>query len=221
MKLNRFFGWASSRTFIAGEIALLIFMAKACSQKPQDETTTSTTGTVETGGSGGTGGSEDVGGSDPTGTGGEAGAGAATGGSGGSGTGATGGAGGSGTSTGGSVACEVYTCGAKDCGLVDDGCPEPADCGGCGKQSGNTPGPMTCGADNLCECPAEGDTPEAVALCNGAVVQVIGVADWCASQGGCHTALCGTPPVPKVPTSCHYGGALADETQIWCCAATP
>ena len=216
------YGWLSrvgARTFIVGEIVSVILFAKSCAAPPPcaDETC-ATGGSAGAAGSaeGGSGGAGGTGGDVTTGTGATGAGGAATGGSGGTG-GATGGGGSTG-STGGSGGCALYQCAASDCGTVDNGCEAVVDCGGCGEQSGPDDGPMVCGAAHSCECPAEGDSPEAMALCDGTVVQVVGVAEWCAAHGGCHTARCGTPPVPKVPETCRYGGAKADESQVWCCA---
>jgi hypothetical protein len=121
-------------------------------------------------------------------------------------------------------------CQPKDCGLVDNGCEGVPDCGNCGQQSaagmgGEFGGPMTCGASHLCECPPEGNTAAAVVKCNGASGDAL-VAEWCAAHGGCDTALCGAPPVPKVPVDvCKYGGTIKPTPDtyldIWCCITPP
>ena len=216
------YGWLSrvgARTFIVGEIASVIMLAKSCAAPPACEGETCPTGgSAGAAGSpeGGTGGVGGTGGTLTAGSGGTGAGGAATGGS---GTGATGGGGTTGSTggAGGSGGCELYQCAANDCGLVDNGCEAVVDCGGCGEQSGPEDGPMVCSASHACECPAEGDSPEAMGKC-GANTDNPTVPQWCAEHGGCHTALCGTPPVPKVPETCRYGGGLDSGVQVWCCA---
>lgn len=211
-----------SRPVVVGEVAALLLFAKACVAPPppcQGDA-------CETGG-GGSGGETAMGGS----MGGipDGGSGGATGGQ--SGSTSSGGMGGSGGATGGTTGgaggCEpTFVCGPKDCGMVDDGCGKmldcdatlngKVDCSSLDNWSGATGSPMTCGEDHLCHCPPEGNSPEAMALCNGTVVQVPGIEQFC-SVTGCDPSLCGTPPVPKVPDSCRYAGAKADGTQVWCC----
>ena len=213
-----------SRLHVVGEIVALAMLVKSCtadgvcSGEPCDTGVAGGVTSVAGGGSGGDGG-------DAGGMGGEGGL-IATGG-GGSG-GATGGvAGGTGGTGGAGGACvPSFACGPKDCGMVDDGCGTMLDCDHsmpgdpvtCASQNANQGmgGPMTCGAEHTCECPAEG-SQEAADLCDGTVVQVPGVAEFC-SAAGCAASLCGTPPVAKVPESCRYAGAKADGTQVWCCA---
>ena len=212
--MKRFLIRLGSRAYIVGEIASAILLAKGCegaetttsSSGSGGEATTSSTGAGGTGGDAGSGGSGAAGGSETT---------ASSGGSG--GVCGSGGAGGAATTTGsgGTGGCEPVACEAKGCGEVDN-CGEQLDCGTCTEQLGdpNNPGPMTCGAAHTCECPAEGNSAAAMALCAGA--QVPAIADFCAATG-CDASLCGSPPVPKVPAGCGYAGALADETQVWCC----
>jgi hypothetical protein len=113
---------------------------------------------------------------------------------------------------------------------VDDGCGALLNCDAtlgdpvtCASQNASQDmgGPMVCGEDHLCHCPPEGNSPAAMALCDGTVVMVPGVAEYCASHGGCDTAYCGTPPVAKRPEHCKYGGGFTTEEQIWCCAKQP
>lgn len=220
--MERFLIRLGSRLHVVGEIVALVMLVKSCEQPAETSGTggSTTTATTTDGGGGGD-------------TGGMAGSGGATGGSGGETvTGGTGGAtvtgGGGSGGTGGTTACvPSFACGPKDCGMVDDGCGTMLDCDKpsgigdpvtCASQNANQDmgGPMTCGAEHTCECPAEG-SQEAADLCDGTVVQVPGVAEFC-SAAGCDASLCGTPPVAKVPESCRYAGAKADGTQVWCCA---
>lgn len=225
-------GWLvrlGSRAYIVGEITSAVLLAKSCEQPAPPPCETCGTGGSDTSASssGGSGGDE------TTGTGAVGGGGDATGGSGGTGAaGGTGGAGGSTVSsggTGGSGGCPVYECGAKDCGIVDNGCEAVADCDQtetgavtCASQNAGQDmgGPMTCGADHLCHCPLEGGSVEAVAKCAEPNPDNPGIDEWCALQGGCDPAHCGTPPVPKVSDSCKYGGELNGKS-LWCCAKRP
>ena len=129
--------------------------------------------------------------------------------------------------------CEpTFACGPKNCGMVDDGCgtmlncddPGPGDPVTCATEAGGETGPMTCGADHVCHCAAEGNSPEALALCQGATAEPA-VHVWCVNQGGCTTALCGSPSAPKTPGGCIFSGqAIKPVPQdpatwilIWCC----
>jgi hypothetical protein len=86
---------------------------------------------------------------------------------------------------------------------------------------------MTCSAvTQTCECVPEGNTPEAMALCNGTTGDPM-VVGWCAGSGGCETMLCGAPFVPKAPYEwCKYGGEVKPDANdpstwipVWCCVA--
>lgn len=220
-----------SRPVAVGEVAALLLFAKACVAPPppcQGDA-------CETGG-GGSGGETATGGS----MGGipDGGSGGATGGQ--SGSTSSGGMGGSGGATGGTTGgaggCEpTFVCGPKDCGMVDDGCGKmldcdatpngKVDCSSLDNWSGATGGPMTCGEDHLCHCPPEGNSPEAMALCQGPAAEPA-VDQWCATQGGCNTALCGSASSPKVPLTCIGSGQALKPTpqdpttwiHIWCCS---
>lgn len=121
-----------------------------------------------------------------------------------------------------------------NCGMMDDGCGnqldcdhtvtgQPATCAANGSPLVET-GPMTCSPGHVCQCPAEGNTKEALSFCEGAAADPT-VNDFCALGGGCDTALCGIFPVPKAPKSCMYSGRTLkpvplDESTwipIWCC----
>lgn len=220
-----------SRLHVVGEIVALAMLVKSCtadgvcSGEPCDTGVAGGVTSVAGGGSGGDGG-------DAGGMGGEGGL-IATGG-GGSG-GATGGvAGGTGGTGGAGGACvPSFACGPDDCGMVDDGCGTMLDCDNpdgmgdpvtCQTQEGGGLGPMTCGADHLCHCDAEGNSPAAMAKCVGPSAEP-SVDQWCASQGGCSTALCGSTMAFKHPFGCIYGGSLKPNPQdpntwipIWCCS---
>jgi hypothetical protein len=117
--------------------------------------------------------------------------------------------------------------------MVDDGCGTMLDCDNpdgmgdpvtCQTQEGGGLGPMTCGADHLCHCDTEGNSPAAMAKCVGPSAEP-SVDQWCASQGGCSTALCGSTMAFKHPFGCIYGGSLKPNPQdpntwipIWCCS---
>lgn len=209
-------------------IAILIAVLTSDCGKPCEGVDCNTGGGGEagqggSGGDGGAGGETTAGDGGSGAEGGQGGAGGSeTGGGGSGGVGGQGGAGGA----GGGPCVPTFACGPKDCGIVDDGCgtmlncddPGPGDPITCASHQANqwTDGPMTCGEDHLCHCPAEGDTAAAMAKC-GAESDNPGVPAWCEENGGCHTAFCGTPPVAKVPPNCLYGGGLSDELQIWCC----
>ena len=226
-----------SRLHVVGEIVALAMLVKSCttngvcSGEPCDTGGAGGVTSVAGGGSGGDGG--DAGGMGGDGaTGGEGGL-IATGG-GGSG-GATGGvAGGTGGTGGAGGACvPSFACGPKDCGLVDDGCGTMLDCDNpdgvgdpvtCKTQQDGETGPMTCGADHVCQCEAEGNSPAAMEKCIGPKATEA-VNNWCVSQGGCVTELCGDPSAPKTPGQCLYGGSLKPNPQdpltwipIWCCS---
>lgn len=120
----------------------------------------------------------------------------------------------------------LFACGPKDCGLVDDGCGALLDCDATGAEpttcasqvaGQDQEGPMTCSTTtHLCECPAEGNSPAALALCEGPSAEPP-VNDYCAQGGGCTTAFCGIPPVPKVPPECIFSGQNLDGAPVWCC----
>lgn len=231
MNLVKFLVGLGSRSYVLSVlITSIVVGASECGTVPceGDACETGGGGSAGEGGDGGSGGDGGDGGIVVTGGGGEGGE-AGQGGAGGSG-----GAGGATTTSetggggeGGGPCVPSFACGPKDCGMVDDGCgtmlncddPGPGDPVTCGTQSGGDDGPMLCGADHLCHCPPEGNSPEAMALCDGA--QSPGVGIWCAENGGCDTAYCGTPPVAKKPDHCKYGGGLTSEVQIWCCAKQP
>ena len=228
--MERFLTRLGSRLHVVGEIVALVLMVKSCEQPAETGAGGGTTTATTTDGGGGAGGD----------TGGMAGSGGATGGSGGEAmTGGTGGStvtgGGGSGGTGGTTACvPSFVCGPKDCGMVDDGCGTMLDCDKpsgigdpvtCATEGGGETGPMTCGADHVCHCDAEGNSPAAMEKCEGAMAEPA-VDAWCAAQGGCDTALCGSSSAPKTPETCIYGGALKpnpqDPTtwiQIWCCSA--
>lgn len=213
--------WLSSlgaRTWIVGEIVSVVLLAKSCATPPG-----------ETGGAGGEGGSVTA---SAGGEGGSGGLNTGGGGEGGTGAGgsATGGSVASTGGTGGTGGCEpTVACDAKSCGVVDDGCGVELNCDvkdpntgmpvTCATQNAGQDqgGPMTCGGGHTCECPAEGNSPEAMALCQGAGAEPA-VNDWCVQHGGCSTALCGLPPVPKAPETCIVSGQEAAAGLIWCCA---
>ena len=224
-----------SRLHVVGEIVALAMLVKSCttngvcSGEPCDTGGAGGVTSVAGGGSGGDGG--DAGGMGGDGaTGGEGGL-IATGG-GGSG-GATGGVAGGTGGAGGGACVPSFACGPDDCGMVDDGCGTMLDCDNpdgmgdpvtCQTQEGGGLGPMTCGADHLCHCDAEGNSPAAMAKCVGPSAEP-SVDQWCASQGGCSTALCGSTMAFKHPFGCIYGGSLKPNPQdpntwipIWCCS---
>lgn len=219
-----------SRLHVVGEIVALVLMVKSCEQPAETGAGGSTTtATTTDGGAGGD-------------TGGMAGSGGATGGSGGETMpGGTGGAtvtgGGSGGSGGTTMCVPSFACGPKDCGMVDDGCGTMLDCDKpsgigdavtCATEGGGETGPMTCGADHVCHCDAEGNSPAAMEKCEGAMAEPA-VDAWCAAQGGCDTALCGDPSAPKTPSACIFSGqAIKPNPQdpatwilIWCCSSAP
>lgn len=158
------------------------------------------------------------------------------GGAGGAGGAMAGGAGGAagGAGEGGAAPCvPTFACGPNDCGEVDDGCGVMLDCDAqqwgepitCATVNGAETGPMACGEDHACHCPAEGNSAEAMALCEGATAKTE-VRDWCEAAGGCVTALCGDPAAAKMPAACIYGGSLKVNPQkpetwipVWCCSA--
>ena len=222
-----------SRLHVVGEVTALLVLVKSCAAPPAPPPCQGDA--CETGG-GGSGGETATGGS----TGGtpDGGAGGAAGGQ--AGSTSSGGMGGSGGSTGGATGgtggCEpTFVCGPKDCGMVDDGCGTMLDCDNpdgigdavtCKTQQDGETGPMTCGADHVCHCdpPAPEYAQAAADLCQGAKADP-NVSAWCASQGGCTTALCGDTSAPKTPGLCVYGGTLKvvpnDPTTwipVWCCS---
>ena len=223
-----------ARWAVVAEIIFLVMLLRACTSEPacpECEPGGGGTSSTATGGSVAGSGGEPGGGAGSTMTGGTTagGTGGVAGGSGGATGGTTGG------TTGGAGGCvPSFACGPKDCGLVDNGCGQMLDCDHaqlgdpitCASELANQSmnGPMTCGADHLCHCVPEGNTPAAMALCQGANAEPA-VADWCAMQGGCSTALCGLAPVPKVTDLCIGSGqALKPNPQdpntwihIWCC----
>jgi len=155
------------------------------------------------GGSGGSGGTAGAGG-----TGGDGGAG---------GFGGSGGDGGSGGEGGsGGDACVPLTCAAleAECGVVDDGCGDEIDCGGC-------EAPATCGGGgeaNRCGCTGESD--EALCAAAGATCGSITVTDSCgvertvADCGGCEApATCGGAGVEN---AC---GCTGETDEALCAAA--
>lgn len=214
-----------SRAHVVGEIAALILFVKGCADDTVDFSATGGTGgETSTAGSGGAGGMGGLAGS--------GGMGGAVAGGGSGGTTGGGGAGGAGGST---TCVPSFACGPKDCGPVDDGCGTMLNCDNpdgigdpvtCKTEQGGETGPMTCGAEHTCECPAEGNSPAAMALCEGANAEPA-VDAFCAVSG-CDTALCGVPPVPKGPQECIYSGqAIKPVPQdpstwihVWCCAKT-
>lgn len=247
-RMMRFLASLGSKTYlIAGLVTSIQLLGKSCAEEPcapgldacEIGGAAGDGGTAGAAGEGGEGGTGAAGGQGGEVTGGAGGTGGATGGGGAGGstasTGGAGGAGGVGGQGGTGGACvSTFACGPKDCGMVDDGCGVMLDCDAtpegpvtCSTQSGGAPegpdgGPMVCNAQtHTCDCVPEGGSAEATALCDGTVVQVPGVAESCAMNGGCDAALCGTPPVPKVPSNCLYGGAKQDGTQIWCCTMPP
>ena len=142
----------------------------------------------------------------------------------------SGGSGGSGGSCIPTAACDY----GVNCGMMDDGCgdkldcdyvdpSQPATCAANGSPLVET-GPMVCSPAHVCVCPPEGDTTEAMSFCEGDAAEPA-VNDFCVSGGGCDTALCGIPPVPKAPKECTYSGRTLkpvplDEStwiHIWCC----
>ncbi len=184
-------------------------------------------------GEGGQGGDGGAGGIVVTGSGGSGSEGGGSGGSGGQGgaggTTTTSGNGGGGD--GGGPCVPTFACGPKDCGMVDDGCGKMLNCDdpgftgepSCKSQFSNQDqnGPMTCNMQtHACECVPEGNTPPAMALCDGEAVQIGGVAAFCKESGGCSSAFCGIPPVPKVPEHCRYAGEVSGQS-VWCCVNVP
>ena len=212
-----------SRAHVVGEIAALILFVKGCADDTVDFSATGGTGgETSTAGSGGAGGMGGLAGS--------GGMGGAVAGGGSGGTTGGGGAGGAGGST---TCVPSFACGPKDCGPVDDGCGTMLNCDNpdgtgdpvtCKTEQGGETGPMTCGADHVCQCEAEGNSPAAMEKCIGPKATEA-VNNWCVSQGGCVTELCGDPSAPKTPGQCLYGGSLKPNPQdpltwipIWCCS---
>lgn len=68
------------------------------------------------------------------------------------------------------------------------------------------------------ECAPEGNTPDAMALCDSAEIATPDVLAFCAEHHGCHTELCSIADGP--PTGCIKGGKLDGSLMfVWCCAA--
>lgn len=235
MNLVKFLVGLGSRSYVLSVLVTSIVVgASECGTVPCEGDTCETGGggSAGEGGDGGTGGDGGAGGETVVGgggSGGEAGQGGAGGSGGATTTSETGGGGAGGE--GGGPCVPSFACGPKDCGMVDDGCGTMLDCddpGFTGEPScktqfsgANDDGPMVCNMDtHACECPAEGNSPAAAALCDGTVVQVVGVAAFCEDGGGCSTAFCGVPPVAKVPEHCRYGGELSGSS-VWCCTSAP
>lgn len=221
-----------SRLHVVGEVVALVLLVKSCAQPappPCEECGTGGSAGAETTSEGGDGGS-----GGETATGGEGGL--AVAGGGGAGGAMAGGAGGAagGAGEGGAAPCvPTFACGPNDCGEVDDGCGVMLDCDAqqwgepitCATVNGAETGPMACGEDHACHCPAEGNSAEAMALCEGATAKTE-VRDWCEAAGGCVTALCGSEAASKMPVGCIASGQALKPGQdpttwinVWCCSA--
>lgn len=215
-------------------IAVLIaILTSDCGKDPcaGDVCDTGGGGQGGTAGEGGQGGDGGAGGIVVTGSGGSG----SEGGGGSGGSGGQGGAGGTTTTSsnggggeGGGPCVPTFACGPKDCGMVDDGCGKTLNCDdpgftgepSCKSHYGNLKqdGPMACNdVTHHCECQAEGNSAAAMAVCDGTAPQIAGIATFCLESGGCDTALCGIPSVPKIPEHCRYGGEVAGSS-VWCCA---
>lgn len=104
----------------------------------------------------------------------------------------------------GGSACVRRSCKSKSCGVVEDGCGEPLDCGTC---EGSDPGFAVCGpTTHLCTCLSAKDNPEAVAICKALGKPIVGA------------FFCGDDLGPsKATMGCQLGGKTSSGEVVACC----